>query len=186
MQGAINKKSLVSSIATLLFVQIILLLAPVSSIAQKDTVNKRLHIAVFTPLYLDSAFDVSGTYRHGKTIPKHLAAGLDFYEGIQIAIDSLQREKQPMDIYIYDSRSSNKKLEMILAMDEIKSMDLLLGYVNMNEALQLARTAASLKIPFVNCNLPNDAGVKNNPNYIILNPTIGTHCIGIYKFLQKN
>ena len=170
----------------LLFSGIMLLFLPFISSAQNDTVAKRARIAVFSPLYLDSAFDASGAYRHGKTLPKYFTAGLDFFEGVQLAIDSLQKEKATLDIYVYDTRSPSKKLEAVLAQEEIKNMDLLLGYVNVNEASQLARAAASLEIPFINVNLPNDAGVKGNPHYIILNPTLGTHCNAIYKFLQKN
>lgn len=163
-----------------------LLTFPAIAKAQKDTISNRMRIAIFSPMYLDSAFDASGSYRHGKSLPKYLAAGLEFYQGIQLAVDSLQNEKAPVDIYIYDTRSTRKKLESILAGEEIKTMDLFLGYVNMNDATQLARSATALEIPFVNINLPNDAGVKGNPHYIILNPTLGTHCAAIYKFLQKN
>lgn len=159
--------------------------APSGSMGQSDSARKKTSIAVFSPLYLDSAFDASGNYRYGKTFPKHFAPGLEFYEGIQLAIDSLQKENLDLDIHIYDTRSS-KKLESILASEELKSMDLLLGYVNMNEAYQLARAASVLEVPFVNVNLPNEAGVKANPHYVILNPTLGTHINAIYRFLQKN
>lgn len=156
-----------------------------ATMAQNDSTDRRTSIAVFSPLYLDSAFDASGNYRYAKTFPRHFAAGLEFYEGIQLAIDSLQKEKLNLDIHIYDTRSS-KKLETILASDEMKDMDLFLGYVNVNEAFQLARAAALMEIPFVNINLPNDAGIKQNPHYIILNPTLGTHVGAIYRYLQKN
>lgn len=184
-----RSKKNISPFEVLTFVLIagaLLLLTPTASTAQNDTSVKRTRIAVFSPLYLDSAFDASGNYRHGKTLPKHLLPGLDFYEGVQIAIDSLQKEKIAMDIFIYDTRSSRKKLGAVLQQEEIKTMDMFVGYVNMNEASQLARASAEMKIPFVNTNLPNDIGIKNNPHYIILNPTLGTHCNGIYKFLQKN
>lgn len=164
---------------------LVCLSVPLKTMAQTDSAAKRTSIAIFSPLYLDSAFDATGTYRYAKTFPKHFAPGLEFYEGIQLAIDSLQKENMDLDIHIYDTRST-KKLEAILADDEIKNMDLFIGYVNLNEAFQLARAAATMEIPFVNINLPNDAGVKANPNYIILNPTLGTHCTAIYKFLQKN
>jgi len=33
---------------------------------------------------------------------------------------------------------------------------------------------------------PNDAGITNNPNLVILNSTLRTHCEGIYRYLQRN
>lgn len=168
-----------------ILVPVVFNLFPISTQAQTDSVAKTISIAVFAPLYLDSAFDASGAYRHGKTLPKYFNAGLEFYEGIQLAIDSLDKENIEADIHIYDTRSS-KKMNELIQDEELQEMNLFIGYVNVNEAALLARAAATMQIPFVNINLPNDAGVKANPNYIILNPTLGTHCTAIYKFLQKN
>jgi len=168
-----------------ILVPVVFSLFPVSARAQTDSATKVISIAVFAPLYLDSAFDASGNYRYGKTFPKYFNAGLEFYEGIQLAIDSLEKENIEADIHIYDTRSA-KKMNSILEEGELQEMNLFIGYVNVNEAALLARAAATMQIPFVNINLPNDAGVKANPNYIILNPTLGTHCTAIYKFLQKN
>jgi len=181
MQQNKNHKAFVFSIALL---SVSFSLLSLDSSAQ-DSTSRRASIAVFSPLYLDSAFDASGAYRHAKNFPKYFTAGVDFYQGIQLAIDSLQKENVELDVHIYDTRSK-KKLEAILQDEDLENIDLFIGHVNVNEASQLARVAAEKQIPFVNINLPNDVGVKANPNYIILNPTLGTHCTAIYKFLQKN
>jgi hypothetical protein len=57
--------------------------------------------------------------------------------------------------------------------------------VNGTEAITLAGIASRRNIPFINVNYPNDAGVRNNPNYVVLNSTLYTHCAAIYKFIQK-
>jgi hypothetical protein len=62
----------------------------------------------------------------------------------------------------------------------------LIGHVSANEAKALATAAAAKNIPFINATYPNDAGVSNNPNFIILNSTLYTHCFAIYKFIQRN
>lgn len=152
--------------------------------AQTDSANSN-RIVVFAPLYLDSAYDASGNYKFGKSLPKFLNAGIEFYQGIQLAIDSLQKKNAKLDIHIVDTKSKTK-LETILQKEEVKKAALYLGHVNVNEAAILAKAANSLSIPFVNLNLPNDAGVKNNTNYFVMNPTLGTHCAGIYKYLQKS
>src|SRR6185436_67274 len=57
------------------------------------TDSTRQRIAIFTPLYLDSALDMAGNYRYdAKTFPKQASAGLEFWEGAQLAIDSLRKE----------------------------------------------------------------------------------------------
>ncbi|HEV7779771.1 MAG TPA: amino acid ABC transporter substrate-binding protein, partial [Chitinophagaceae bacterium] len=72
------------------------------SIAQ-DTVH-RYKIAIFTPLYLDSAFDYNDEYRYAKNVfPKFINPGLEFYEGAQLAIDSLNKERAPLEVFVYDT-----------------------------------------------------------------------------------
>jgi len=145
------------------------------------------HIAVFTPLYLDSAFDLGGNYRYdAKTFPKQSIAGLEFWEGAELAIDSLKKEGIKLDVDVYDIKMPVQRFDSLLTSEDFKKTNLIIGQVNANEAVKLAHTAATLDIPFINANLPNDAGVTNNMHYVILNPTLPTHCVGIYRFLQKN
>lgn len=146
---------------------------------------KRFQVAVFTPLYLDSAFDAGGNYRFEKYFPKYINPGLEFYEGVQLALDSLQKEGAQLDVFVYDLRSGTKTLQQVLQSEDFKTIDLILGHINNNELLPLAYAAAQQKIPFVNVNFPNDAGITNNPYYVILNSTLKTHAEGIYKFLQR-
>lgn len=166
------------------------LLQALFSFSQQDSLsnvlNKRHRIAVFAPLYLDSAFDATGNYRYGKTFPKFINSGLEFWEGAQLAADSLKKEGVKLDVYVFDTRSVTKKFQTLIQDSLLRSMDLFIGHVNVNEAASLAQLAAQLNVPFINTNLPVDAGVTNNPNYVILNSTLMTQCTGIYKFLQKN
>jgi Periplasmic binding protein len=154
--------------------------------SQKDTVSRRFHIAIFTPLYLDSAFDAAETYRYGKAFPRFITAGLEFYEGVQLAIDSLQKEGAMLDVHVYDTKSSSPQFDKLVRSDTLNRMDLIIGHVSAHEAKLLADSAAKKNIPFINVNFPNDAGVSNNPYFIILNSTLRTHCEGVYRFLQKN
>ncbi|AXY75775.1 amino acid ABC transporter substrate-binding protein [Paraflavitalea soli] len=151
-----------------------------------DSLPRRHHIALFAPLYLDSAFDATGQYRYAKSFPKFINPGLEFWEGAQLAIDSMKKEGLQLEVHVYDTRAANKPLMSLLQSEEIKQMDLLIGHVNVNEANLLTQIAASHTIPFINVNLPNEAGATNNPYYVILNSTLKTQCAGIYKFLQKN
>jgi hypothetical protein len=167
-------------IVLLVFIQTI------PAFSQKDSVSRRFHIAIFTPLYLDSAFDATETYRYGKTFPRFFNAGLEFYEGAQLAIDSLQREGAMLAIHVYDTKSGSPKFDDLVKSDSLNKMDMIIGHVTANEAKLLADSAAKKNIPFINVNFPNDAGVSNNPNFVILNSTLKTHCEGLYRFLQKN
>jgi len=154
--------------------------------AQIDSAQKVQHIAIFAPLYLDSAFDATGNYRFDKNFPKFLNPGLEFYEGAQLAIDSLQKEGASLDITLYDTKSPSKTISQILQSSDFQSTELIIGHVSPLELRQLANAALRKNIPFVNVNFPNDGNITNNQSLVILNSTLKTHCEGIYKFLQKN
>ena len=154
--------------------------------AQDTAQKKRYQIAVFTPLYLDSAFDENASYKQGTAFPKYINPGLEFYEGAQLAIDSMQREGIPLDIHVYDSKSEKSSITYVVNSAEFQNTDLVIGNVNGNEAKMLANVVAKKNIPFINATYPNDAGVDNNPDFIILNSTLLTHCTAMYKFIQRN
>jgi hypothetical protein len=161
------------------------LMAPYGGFAQSSDSSK-YHVAVFLPLYLDSAFDASGIYRFDQNFPKYLNPGLEFYEGMQMAMDSLQKKAVPMDITVYDTRSTTKTLQQVLDDSAFSKMQLIIGHVNVAELHLLAVSAKNLDIPFINVNFPNDAGITGNPEFVILNSTLRAHCEAIYKFIQRN
>src|SRR5450631_173083 len=114
------------------------------------------HIAVFLPLYLDSAFDASGNYRFDQNFPKYLNPGLEFYEGLQLAADSLKKKGSLLDITVYDTRSTSRTIQQILDDSSFSKTQLILGQVTLPELRMLANAAKNMLIPFVNINFPND------------------------------
>ncbi len=156
-----------------------------SSSAQSAMQAGRHTIAIFLPLYLDSAFDASGEYAYGKQFPKILNPGLEFYEGVQLAADSLNKTGAPLNILIYDTRSLKTPVSAILQRPEFDQVELIIGQVTYGEIRLLADIAKKKSIPFVNTNTPNDGGVTNNQGLIVLNSTLRTHIQSIYKFLQR-
>jgi hypothetical protein len=150
-----------------------------------DTVKKH-KIAIFAPLYLDSAFDAKNEYRYTKNVfPKFINPGLEFYEGVQLALDSLSREKAELEVFIYDTRSGKQSLEQQLARPELADVELIIANCSTNEVRPFAEFAQAKNIPFVNATVPNDVGISSNPFFIILNPTLKTQCEGIYRYIQK-
>jgi hypothetical protein len=142
-------------------------------------------IAIFAPLYLDSAFDQVNNYRYGKQFPKYINPGLEFVEGAQLAFDSLARENDSLEVFIYDTRSVKENISQQLQKPEIADAELIFGFANPQESWALATAAQSRKIPYINVNLPNDAGITNNPYVVLLNSTLKTHVDKIYLHLQK-
>src|SRR5215208_6385709 len=92
-----------------LLISILSLLLVVHANAQEVPKHK---IAIFVPLYLDSAFDNDNEYRYAKNVfPKFINPGLEFYEGAQLALDSLNKESAELEIFIYDTRSTKESIQ---------------------------------------------------------------------------
>lgn len=162
---------------------IFLFLTSLSLQAQQPLRHK---IAIFAPLYLDSAFDANDSYRFGTTFPKYLNPGLEFYQGAQAALDSLNKAGAPIEVFVYDTKSVEKPLTKQLTATEMNGVELMIGHTSASETRNLAEEAVRRKIPFISATLPNDAGVSNNPYYVVLNSTLRSHCESIYRYLQKN
>ena len=159
-------------------------LLSVTSFAQ-TTIPKH-KIAIFAPLYLDSAFDGNDEYRYAKNVfPKFINPGLEFYEGAQLALDSLNKEKAPLEVFVYDTRSASESLAEQLMKAERDSIELIFAYCSAAEIKPFADAGLKNNIPVINVNLPNDGGVAANPFFVVLNPTLKTQCEGIYRHIQK-
>jgi hypothetical protein len=155
--------------------------------ALKTDTNARHSVALFLPLYLDSAFDAGGNYRYDKNFPKFINPGLEFYEGAGLALDSLRKEGMRLDVHIYDTRSATRSIQRVLADSALDSVQLIISVVaNAGEEQQLAAAALKHRVPFINANFPNDGGITANPDLVILNSTLRAHCEAIYRYVQRN
>lgn len=155
--------------------------------AQDSVVATKYKIAIFAPLYLDSAFDIATSeYRYAKNVfPKFINPGLEFYEGAQLALDSLNEDGAKLEVFIVDTRAANASLEDLLARPEMDSVDLIIANCSGNEVRIFAEAGLRKKIPVINTTIPNDGGTSANPYFVVLNPTLKTQCEGIYKYVQK-
>ncbi|GAB3016304.1 hypothetical protein GCM10027051_20750 [Niabella terrae] len=144
-------------------------------------------MAVFTPLYLDQAFDAgSGNYLYsGKNFPRQSISGLEFYHGVSVATDSLNSLNLPLDIYIYDSKSARESLEQQFSKCAADGVELVIANCSAAELAKLARLGADKKIMVINANVPNDGNAKNNPYFVVLNSTLQTQVEGLYDHLVK-
>ena len=139
---------------------VILIFTSISRGYSQTADSARYHIAVFLPLYLDSAYDASGNYRFDQGFPKYLNPGLEFYEGLELAMDSLRKINASVDITVYDTRSATKSVQQMLEEPAFSKMQLIIGHVNVSELRILANAAKNREIPFINVNFPNDGGFE--------------------------
>ena len=186
--GIINYKRLIRNMRKQHYFFLLLFLCSLFQVINAGAQsNIRKHkVAVFAPLYLDSAFTSSGKYKYANTeFPKYINPGLEFFEGVQLALDSLNKEKAPLEIYIYDTRAANSSLTEQLTKTEKDSIEMILAYCSGNEVRTFADAGLKRNIPVINVNIPNEGGTSGNPYFVLLNPTLRTQCEGIYNHIQK-
>ena len=148
-------------------------------------VAKKYHIAIFSPLYLDSAFS-DGIYKYGKGFPKFVQPGLDFVNGAQVALDSLPLPKGTIQANIYDTKAHLQNVAWLIANHTLDSVDLIIGSVKDADLTKLAAFAKQKNIPFVSATSPNDGGVTANPFYIMVNATLRAHCESIFSSVLQD
>lgn len=168
---------------------LVVLTATGCAMAQNDSLPPlpaRHKIAIFAPLYLDSAFGATDEYRYEKNIfPKFINPGLEFYEGAQLALDSMAKEGKQLEVFVFDTRSAKETLEEQLNKPEIGDVELIIAHCSGNEVWAFADAGLKRNIPVINTTIPHDGGASANPFFVVLNPTLKTQCEGIYRYAQK-
>lgn len=170
-----------------LFVISILLLVNILTKNPYAQTAAPLKIAVFAPVYLDDAFKDSVYVIGNNNIPRNILPGLDFYNGIQLAIDSLQAEGQELEVFFFDLKNKQESAEQLVKSGKLNGISLLIASLNNKTDIKpLADFAKSKQIPFISATYPNDGGIRSNPYFALVNPTLLTHIEGLFKYLQKN
>lgn len=156
-----------------------------SGMAQQSAAKNR--IAVFIPLYLDSAFD-GFTYKYGnETLPKYSLSGLDFYHGVSAAIEELKKLKsQNFDVFIYDTKKEGGIEKTLQNIDYLNFSMIIASFNNTAEQTTLSEYAKRKNIPLISATYPNESGLQANPFFIMLNTPLKTHIEGIFKHVSKN
>lgn len=165
--------------------QTILLSVLVSFVASAQK-NKPPTVIVLAPIYIDSAFD-NQTYKLGNSnLPKYMLAGLDFYNGVMLATDTLNKENEQAILQVIDTKSATPILKQLEAANAKEAAFIIAFFNNRTELKQVSDFALQYNVPLISATYPNDGGINSNPFFVMINPTLNTHIEGLYKFIQKN
>ena len=144
-------------------------------------------VAVFAPLNLTEAFNGS-SYKLGKSnIPQSVLTGLEFYNGVMLAVDSLEREGASVEVSIYDIKQDSRTLNSLFLGTELNNTGLIIASVtNPTELRTIATYSLQKGIPFISATYPNNANITDNPYFVMLNSSLLAHVEGLYKYVQRN
>jgi ABC-type branched-subunit amino acid transport system substrate-binding protein len=145
---------------------------------------KKHKIAVFSPIYLDSAFS-GKNYNHGKNFPRFTLQGIGFVQGAMIALNNFPIESCQIETFIYDSKSDSANIQNLIETNVLDDIEMIIASVKDRELVLLSKFCLRKKIPLISATFPNDAGISQNPFFVILNSTLKTHCESIFSYLLQ-
>lgn len=140
-------------------------------------------IDVLLPLQLNSLVQ-NGKPVYSK-VPDHLQQPLNFYEGISIAADSLKTKHYKIELYVHDISNPATSITQLTTKKMLDSSDLIIGSLQSPEIPAIAAFAKKNKINFISALSPSDAGVKENPYFILIQPTLKTHLRQLITYADK-
>lgn len=110
----------------------------------------------------------------------------ELYEGIKLAGKDLNSRGANIKLYAYDTRKDSSYTRQLLAMDELKGMDLIIGPIS-SEAIDVASTFSySYRINMINPVSTNSQAIGRNPYSFLLLPSLETQAKKAAEFAIEN
>jgi outer membrane protein assembly factor BamD (BamD/ComL family) len=110
----------------------------------------------------------------------------EMYAGIQLAIDSLRQKKIKINVYAYDTEKDNVKIQEMLKLPELKSMDLIIGPLIPAQNTYVNQFALANLIETVNP-LSNNLKLTEGNEYVYLfQPSLERQAQQVADYALKN
>ncbi len=143
------------------------------------TVKKpRYRVDVLVPLYLNELVS-GGKPVYKSHLPDKVLPGLGFYQGIQLAADTLDGTDFHLDVHVHDISDPGKTVDVLLKGNKLDSADLIIGMVQSSQVAPLAALAKRRNVNFISTLTPADGGVKGNLYFNLAQPTLQQHCTAL-------
>ena len=98
---------------------------------------------------------------------------LQFYEGVLLAIDSLQSVGMKINLNVFDTQESADSIRKFIYSEDFLETDLIIGPVYGNVQTEVAAIAAKNRIPLVSPLASQSDEIRSNPYFYQVNPVRG-------------
>lgn len=96
---------------------------------------------------------------------------LQFYEGVLVAVDSMQKAGMNVRLNVYDTQQNPDSIRDIIYDEKFLKTDLIIGPVYPNVQREVSEIASKMRIPIVSPLAPESAGLQSNPYLFQVNPS---------------
>jgi ABC-type branched-subunit amino acid transport system substrate-binding protein len=169
-----------------IFILLLFFVSFIKTANASDTTQAPMRIAVLVPLYLDSAFSGYEYNLSNTKIPQFFLSGLDFYSGVKMAIDTLQKQNANVEVWIYDTHKNGGNMQSLA--NEMQPLNFSLIIASLSSSAEqkiISDISSKNSIPVISATIPNDTYLNYNPFFIMVNPTWKTHIDAMYNYLDK-
>lgn len=123
---------------------------------------------------------------NGKPVAsRSLDPGTEFYKGALIAADSMAKNNFRLELYVHDITDANENVSSLIKNNKLQNTDLIIGMLQSPDIPAVAGYAKSMQVNFLSALSPSDAGIKDNPYFMLLQPTLETHVDKILDYSDK-
>ena len=170
-----------------IFTLLLICISFIKYASANDTTLSPVRVAVLAPFYLDSAFNGYEYNLSNTKIPQFFLEGLEFYNGVKLAIDTLQKENANIEVWIYDTHKRGQSMQQLVSeMQRLNFSLVIASFTSLNEQEYISDFSGKNSIPVISETYPTDAYLNYNPFFVMVNPTWKTHIDAIYKYLDSN
>jgi ABC-type branched-subunit amino acid transport system substrate-binding protein len=146
---------------------------------KEKIISKQIYkVALFLPLSLSNVnYDyVPVDSVQVNIIDKETLAALEFYEGVEHAIDSLARKDSKIHLSVFDTRNDTLITSLLLKDNRMKEMDFIISQNNNVLLKQINRFSMERNIPMFTFSQNATETIKANPNAYALQPSSNLQC----------
>lgn len=145
----------------------------------KDT----YHIALLIPFYLDKTYNIDTADDKTPASAYKSLSFIQYYEGIRIALDSLEKNGLSLMVYVFDVNENTDAEDFIKQKTELKNMDLIIGPFFMNSFTVFADWAKQNKINIINPFTKKATTLENNPQTFKLFSSENSQSVKVISFI---
>jgi len=118
-------------------------------------------------------------------IPLRSLRAVEYYEGVELALDSLQKTKLALKVQVFDTEASGSKIDSLLKSKALAESDVILGPVSSKLLQKTANFGRDSGIMVVSPFNNNPSVTENNIFYLQLNPGYPVHYQHMGAFLAQ-
>ncbi len=163
---------------------------PVDTMPEKPLVESELEFSK-EKLELEVALLLPFQVQHYQTLSKpdtvleRSLMAIEFFEGVNIALEQLKKEGHNYTVRVFDTKREAETVKNLLASGQLDNADLILGPMFKKTLPSVAEFGRRKRIPVISPVSPSSEFAKDNPYFLVTNPSMGTHFDRIAEYLAE-